>query len=150
MKTESKIETKFNSRVDKVLIALLLVVAISPLVLTAIAFAKTGFFTFEFLIIFCLTCIPLLLIMSMLFNTYYITKGGELHYRQSFISGKINIGKIRKIKRGQTLWAGLKPALARKGLIIYYNSYDEIYISPEREDEFLKELMRWNSEIEIC
>lgn len=110
----SNIKTKFNSRIDAFLIAFLLVVSISPLILIVIAFAKTGFLSMEFLIIFCLTCIPLLLIMSMLFNTYYIIRGGELHYRQSFISGEINIGKIRKIKRGETLWVGLKPALARK------------------------------------
>lgn len=38
----------------------------------------------------------------------------------------------------------LKTGFGKKGLIIYYNNYDEIYISPEREDEFLKELMKWN------
>ncbi len=50
----------------------------------------------------------------------------------------ITITDIRSLNINKTLWTGLKLALARKGIIIKYNKYDEIYISPKDKDTFIK------------
>lgn len=70
-------------------------------------------------------------------------------YRSGIFRGKIAISKIHKIVVGKTLWVGFKPAAARKGLIIHYNRYEEIYISPDGNDDFVNELLQYNPDIKI-
>lgn len=70
-------------------------------------------------------------------------------YRAGIFRGKIAIDKIHKIEVGKILWVGFKPAAARKGLIIHYNSYEEIYISPDGNDDFVNELLQYNPDIKI-
>ncbi len=55
----------------------------------------------------------------------------------------------REVIKGKTLWVGLKPATARKGLIIKYGKFDEIYISPQTNDEFINRLLELNDAIKI-
>ena len=43
----------------------------------------------------------------------------------------------------------LKPATALKGLIIKYNKYDEIYISPKTNESFVAEILKLNPEVKI-
>lgn len=47
------------------------------------------------------------------------------------------------------MWTGLKPATARNGLIIKYNKFDEIYISPETNDTFVDKILELNGNIVI-
>ncbi len=81
------------------------------------------------------------------FATYYILDKEFMHYKSGPIFGKIPIHKIRKIKKNTTMYAGLKPALATKGLIVSYEKYNDIYISPENVDSFINELMLQNPAI---
>ncbi|HET8839525.1 MAG TPA: PH domain-containing protein, partial [Flavobacteriaceae bacterium] len=55
----------------------------------------------------------------------------------------------REIIKGETRWCGLKPATAGKGLVVKYNKYDEIYISPKTNDSFVEKLLQLNPKIEI-
>jgi hypothetical protein len=81
--------------------------------------------------------------------TYYEINNDILHYRSGPLKGNIAISEINTIIRGKTLWVGIKPATARKGLIINYERFNEIYISPEREALFLKMLLAQNPSIKI-
>ncbi len=47
------------------------------------------------------------------------------------------------------LYSGLKPALAFKGIIVYYGKYDEIYFSPKTNASFVEELLKINNSIVI-
>jgi len=47
------------------------------------------------------------------------------------------------------MWSGIKPALARNGLIIKYAKYEEIYLAPENNDEMVADLLKINSEIKV-
>ncbi len=77
------------------------------------------------------------------FGTYYELANGLLTYKSGPIKGSIKINDIREIVIGKTLWAGLKPATATKGLIIKFGKfYDEVYISPQSNDLFIKELLK--------
>ena len=92
---------------------------------------------------------PLALIFWIYFDTYYKIENNELIYRSGFLRGKIEILNIKEILKGKTMWSGIKPALARNGLIIKFNKYDEIYIAPENNDELISDLIKLNSEIKI-
>jgi hypothetical protein len=72
-----------------------------------------------------------------------------LIYRSGFVRGKIDILSVKEILKGKTMWSGLKPALATKGLVIKYNKYDEIYVAPESNDEMISDLLKINPEIKI-
>lgn len=92
---------------------------------------------------------PLILITWIYIDTSYKIENGKLIYRSGFLRGKIEIQKIREIIKGKTMWSGRKPALAKKGLIIKFNKYDEIYIAPENNKEMISDLLKVNSEINI-
>ena len=83
-------------------------------------------------------------------DTSYVLNENELRYKNGPIKGKIKLGAIKEVIKGKTRWVGLyKPATARKGLIIKYDKYDEIYISPKTNDLFIAKLLELNSEIKI-
>lgn len=81
------------------------------------------------------------------FSTYYLIENGKLKYRSGIIKGEIDISTIQEIYPNKSLWFGLKPALAQKGIIIKYNKFDEIYISPENNERFTEELIKINPSI---
>ena len=97
--------------------------------------------------------IPFSLISALLlwiyFGTYYQLTETELIYRSGPIRGKIRIPEIREIAKGKTMYAGLKPATASKGLIIKFGKYDEIYISPATNELFVSEILKRNPEIVV-
>lgn len=86
-----------------------------------------------------------------LLDTKYVIKQSQLHYYSGPFRGKIEIDKIRKIKNhsGWIVPVTMKPGLEINGLIVYYNQFDDIYISPKEKKEFLEELLRINPMIEI-
>ena len=92
---------------------------------------------------------PLILIFWIYFDTYYKIENNELIYRSGFLRGKVEIPTIKEILKGKTMWSGIKPALAKNGLIIKFNKYDEIYIAPESNNELISDLLKLNSEIKI-
>lgn len=92
---------------------------------------------------------PFGLFLWVYLTTQYQIKDAHLHYRSAFLKGQIPVANVRKIVKGKTLWVGLKPALATKGLIIYYNRFDEIYIAPESNDKMISELLAIHPDIEI-
>ncbi|PWJ57086.1 PH (Pleckstrin Homology) domain-containing protein [Dyadobacter jejuensis] len=92
---------------------------------------------------------PLILIFWIYFDTYYKIENNKLIYRSGFLRGKIEILNIKEILKGETKWSGIKPALARNGLIIKFNKYDEVYVAPENNDELISDLIKLNSEIKI-
>jgi len=83
------------------------------------------------------------------YGTYYELTQTFLKYNCGPIKGKIQIKEIREVIKEKTLWVGLKPATARKGLIIKYGKFDEIYISPETNDEFINSLLKLNDAVKI-
>lgn len=83
------------------------------------------------------------------FDTFYQIGNAQLKYRSAFIRGSIDISNIREVIVDKTWFVGLRPALAFKGLIVKYNRWDEIYISPEKETVFFEELLKVNPKIKI-
>lgn len=92
-----------------------------------------------------------LALIWILLDTKYILKENKIFYNSGPFRGAIAIESIRKIERhsGIIVPVTYKPALDTKGLIIYYNRFDDIYISPKKVDLFLEELLKINPDIEI-
>ncbi|WP_338375560.1 PH domain-containing protein [uncultured Flavobacterium sp.] len=105
----------------------------------------------EFYIVIGINLLSLLLLASIAIKTQYKIKDKHLYWQSGPFNGKIDIKTIRKIEHHDgifvpTIW---KPALSQIGLIITYNKYDDIYISPEKEADFIEELFKINPNIEI-
>ncbi len=87
------------------------------------------------------------LILSFLFRTYYQIEGNTLKIVCGFIINKeINIREIHKIEKTSSPLSS--PALSLSHRIeIFYNKYDSVIISPERQTEFIKLLKLINKNI---
>lgn len=97
-------------------------------------------------IFYLLACV---LLIWLYFGTRYKLTATHFKYRSGPLWGKIEIASIKEIIVGKTLWVGLKPAIAKNGLIIKYGIYDEIYISPVTNDAFVNKILELNSDIKI-
>ena len=103
---------------------------------------------------FVISSIHFLLILFLIWTyktTFYKIENSDLYWKSGPFKGKIDISKINKIEYHKgiyvpTIW---KPALSHIGLIITYNKYDDIYISPEKQQEFIATLQRLNQNITI-
>lgn len=89
------------------------------------------------------------LLLWIYFGTKYELTDSELIYHSGPWKGRIHIDEIHEIVKGRTLYAGLKPAAAGKGLIIKFRKYDEIYISPNSNELFIGEILKRNPNISI-
>lgn len=98
-----------------------------------------------------ITITIVLMLVWILLDTKYTLKENKIFYNSGPFRGAIAIDAIKKIERhsGLIVPVTFKPALNTKGLIIHYNSFDAIYISPKQEDLFLEELLKVNPNIEV-
>lgn len=96
----------------------------------------------------------ILVVVALLFWIYFgtgyrLSKEEGLVYRSGPFHGKISLHRITEIVEGKTPWVGFRPATSVKGLIIKYDKYDEIYISPRTNESFIEKILELNSEIKI-
>jgi hypothetical protein len=89
----------------------------------------------------------MVLILSLLFRTYYEVEGSSLKIVCGFIIyQRIEISRIRKIEKTNSPISS--PALSvRDRIEIYYDKYDSVIISPERQVEFIQTLKLINKNI---
>ncbi len=85
----------------------------------------------------------------MWFDTYYTLSPSVLGFRSGPWRGKIAVSTIREVKKRNYMWAGYRPALATKGIVIRYDHYNEIYLSPKHQEEFVKQLTTYNPSIKV-
>lgn len=90
------------------------------------------------------------------FNTFYTFRNNNLLIKNSFILNQtIDIQQIKKIVKSNS-WEKA-PALSMDRIEIKYNEkptvrynfYDSVIISPENKEEFIKNLLEINPEIEV-
>lgn len=102
-----------------------------------------------FIVIFGINLIITIFLLWTYKSTFYILKNDVLVWKSGPFKGTIEIKNINKIEHHKgiivpTIW---KPALSHIGLIITYNKYDDIYISPEKSEEFIAKLLETNPNI---
>ena len=79
-----------------------------------------------------------------------IIDGNYLIIKIIFVLFRADISKITKIRKGETMWSGFhKYSTTAKGLIIFTKYKDDLYITPENEEDFLKKILEINPNIII-
>lgn len=140
---------KFKSKKDLLFSVVILglnalLIGITIMALSSGAFEKDTFWSL----------ILILVVVSLLFWLYFgthyeLSKDKGLVYKSGPFKGKINVDRITEIIKGKTLWVGLRPATSRKGLIVKYDKYNEIYISPKTSEAFIKKILELNNAIKV-
>jgi len=139
---------KFSSRKDILFTTIILGVIVFVIGLTLIEILKGEVQQDEYWV-FPIILAVLGLLLWMFFGTNYeLSKDGFI-YRSGPINGKISIHRIHEIVKGKTTWIGLKPATARNGLLIKYDKYNEVYISPKSNEAFIKQILELKNDIII-
>jgi hypothetical protein len=77
------------------------------------------------------------LLLWLWLGTSYTLSDTHLGWKSGPLHGSIPLKDIKKITVGKTLWVGMRPATALGGLIIHYQAYEEIYISPKDQEAFV-------------
>lgn len=135
----------YKARKGKLITALMILTAL-------FAFFGTYYEAANFsrmMLTFFIWILPFAIISWIYFDTSYRIANGFFSYRCAFLKGKIDIQQITKVSSNTTLFSGIKPALATKGIVISYNRFDEIYVAPENNEELIADLLKINPEIEV-
>lgn len=82
-------------------------------------------------------------------KTDYTFTEDSLKCRSWIFKKNIRYKEIIKIEPGTVFYAGWKLATARNGIIITYKDYNDVYISPERQEEFMSLLLEKNASIHV-
>lgn len=78
---------------------------------------------------------------------YYVIDGDTLVIHNSIVRHKIDIHAIRRIEISRS-WLSA-PAASLRRIRIIYSKYDDVLVSPVRQDEFIKELLKVNPDIVV-
>jgi hypothetical protein len=135
-------KSKINSYIFIGAIILLIVVSIPSIFEESIT---------PFIIIFGINAVIILILLWIYTTTFYSIKNEIISWKSGPFNGKIAIKNINRIEhhKGIIVPTICKPALSHIGLIITYNKYNDIYISPENSDEFILHLLKTNPNITI-
>lgn len=88
-------------------------------------------------------------LLWMWFDTYYVVEKDEFFYKSALLKGSIKIDSITEIVKNKTQFSGIKASISTKGLIIKYNRWDDVYISPKDQQLFIDKLKAINPGIQI-
>lgn len=83
------------------------------------------------------------------FTCHYLITGKKMIYKWGLFKGEIEIQSITRIEKNTILWTGNRPATAFRGLVVSYAKLNKVYLSPENEDLFIKELLKLNPDIKL-
>ncbi len=97
--------------------------------------------------VFLLLCLLLFAIQKTTF--YHIGQDNTLICRTILFKKRIAIDKIKSIQDSNGLFVGWKMNTAWKCIVITYNKYDELLISPDDELLFIKTLTEINPNIYV-
>lgn len=81
-------------------------------------------------------------------KTYYLIDDTHVKYFCGPFRGKIEISKIRKIEYHDGWYIPTyKIGMDKKGVVIYYNKFDDIFLSPLELDDFIHKIMEKNPQV---
>ena len=82
-------------------------------------------------------------------TSYRIDSEDKLICKMLFLKKTISISTIKSIEDSNGLYVGWKMNTSWKCLVVKYNKYDELLISPAQESEFIKTLLELNPTIHV-
>jgi hypothetical protein len=128
----------FKTRVDLFYkLVVVFVFLLISFVLYSIDFEKD---TFGFYFTLSISILILLFFIGSALTTKFTITSTDLICETFFWKKTISINSIRKVEKQNGLFAGWKISTSYKGVIIQYNKYDEILISPKNEHLFIIEI----------
>lgn len=86
-------------------------------------------------------------VLHMFLNTDYTIDGEILKVRCGFSKQNVDIKLIRKITDSSNYASS--PALSLDRLELFYKGYDSVVVSPKNKEQFIKELLKVNGDIEL-
>ncbi len=128
----------FKTRVDlfyKLVVAFIFL--LFSFILYTIDFKKD---TFGFCFTLGIHILIMLFFIGSALTTKFTISSTELICETFFWKKIIPLNSFRKVEKQTGLFAGWKISTAYKGVIIHYNTYDELLISPDREQIFISEI----------
>ncbi len=128
----------FKTRVDqfyKLVVAFIFL--LFSFILYTIDFKKD---TFGFCFTLGIHILIMLFFIGSALTTKFTISSTELICETFFWKKIIPLNSFRKVEKQTGLFAGWKISTAYKGVIIHYNKYDELLISPDREQIFISEI----------
>lgn len=128
---------------------LIVVIMISPLLFGGVSLKD--FKDTDVLVYLGISTLVIVLFLWIYFGTYYKIENDYLYHRSGPFFGKMKISSIQKITyhSGWYVPVVYKPSTDIIGLIIVYNKFDDIYLSPKNRELFVKDLITINPKIEI-
>lgn len=103
----------------------------------------------EILVVFWIA-VPIYIFILTLLKTSYVFEESSLVLRMSFFRKRIPLDSITKVTIGNHVWfAGWKYALSTKGIVLSYTKYNEVLISPEKQEEFIEALKKINPQLVV-
>ncbi len=82
-------------------------------------------------------------------TSYRIDSENKLICKMLFLKKIISISEIKSIEDSNGLYVGWKMNTSWKCLVVKYNKYDELLISPTEEFEFIQALLKLNPLINV-
>ncbi len=82
-------------------------------------------------------------------TSYRIDNEDKLICKMLFLKKTISISTIKCIEDSNGLYVGWKMNTSWKCLVVKYNKYDELLISPAEESEFIKTILKLNPTIHV-
>ncbi len=137
----------YKSKWDNFYLLILLAILI-PVITGILAISKAPVREYLTVLPILVACVLVFYLITY-FTTSYKIDSEFLRYRCLVFFGKVKVKSIRRIEVGKNLYSGMKPATAMKGLIIYYDKYEEVYISPIDNEEVVNALLKINPQIEV-
>ena len=140
----------FKSSKNYIMISLLWIIIIFLLAIPFIPETELDAEKLPFIGIVILYLITGMLVWILLDTKYKIDQN-ILFYCSGPIRGTIEISKIRKVENWNKWYSNsfLKPALGKDGLVIYYDKFEDIYISPKNKEAFIAALREINPGIQV-
>lgn len=140
---------KFESKKDILFSIIILGMNAFLIGITIVGIASGEMEKHEYWTIILISAVVGLLFWLYFGTNYELSKENGLVYRSGPFNGKINIDRITEIIKGKTLWVGFRPATSRNGLIVKYDKYNEIYISPKTNELFIEKILELNEKVKI-
>tara|TARA_R110002051_G_scaffold64139_1_gene116743 strand:+ start:24800 stop:25240 length:441 start_codon:yes stop_codon:yes gene_type:complete len=140
---------KFDSKKDILFSIIILGINASLIGITVVGILNGEMENDEYWVLILIMAVVGLLFWLYFGTNYELSKVNGLIYRSGPFNGKISVDRITEIIKGKTLWVGFRPATSRKGLIVKYDKYNEIYISPKTNETFVNKILELNSGIKV-
>ena len=110
---------------------------------------RTGLVEWSIFLSFSYGFVALIYFIVQQTTLYWIDKD-IFYYKSLFLKGSIAIKDIRKIEVDATCWLANKPATTHKGgIFIYFAKFDDVFITPDHNDEVVAALLLINPTVEV-